>query len=180
MIGRRGFTLIEMLVSITITSVMLGIAVAAIYALMRSDETARRQLGRQTTLARLSQQFRRDVHASLRLTGPEPADGKSQAWKLHGADGRVIQYRMGNESLVRTVLVGNAVKQRESYALLPKEQAKLEMAPGTSVVSLWLTASLEPGRIAPPAPIEIDAALAADFRFGGTDLRVESNREVRP
>lgn len=180
MTSRRGFTLIELLTSISIGSVLLGVAVATILTLMKSEQVARNEFRRQTTLARLAQQFRHDAHASVRLSGPKEADAKPVVWEFEASDGQRIEYKWEGESLSRAVRSGEEVRQRDSYQLLPREPVQVEMVGGSkpAVVSLRIVPSLGQGRVRPSPPIEIDALLGADGRFAAAPTDSQGKDKV--
>ena len=64
MTGRRGMTLIELLVAMAVASTILGVAVGLVYTLLEADRAAQRQVRFSNASARLSEQFRRDVRAA--------------------------------------------------------------------------------------------------------------------
>ena len=65
---RRGFTLIEMLVVMTVGSVIVGIGVGMLHVLLRTEQTGRDRVHQAGVLARLAEQFRSDVGAAVRQT----------------------------------------------------------------------------------------------------------------
>jgi prepilin-type N-terminal cleavage/methylation domain-containing protein len=71
---RRGYTLIEMLVVITVSTVLLSVAVGVLHVLSRAERSGREHGNRATIVARLADQFRSDVHAALHPIPSEGAD----------------------------------------------------------------------------------------------------------
>ena len=61
---RRAFTLIEMVVVITVSSALMGVAIVMLVALLKSEGSSRRHLEFCNILNRLDEQFRADVHAA--------------------------------------------------------------------------------------------------------------------
>ncbi len=61
---RRGKTLIEMLLLISVLTVIMTIVATTLVALFRTDRQVRRDLDQQTALARLGGKFRADAHAA--------------------------------------------------------------------------------------------------------------------
>ena len=64
-----------MLVVIAVSTVLMGVAVSVLHMLMRAEHGGRRHVSRATTVARLADQFRSDVHAALR---PMAAEGRGE------------------------------------------------------------------------------------------------------
>src|SRR5258708_12634438 len=73
---RRGTTLVELLVVITVAAIMLGLSVTAIHLLLGAEHEASRSTRYAASLARLAQAFRDDIHASraVELPGIEAAE----------------------------------------------------------------------------------------------------------
>ena len=80
---RRGYTLIEMIVVMTAGTVLMGIAVTLLCALLRAEGTGRALVERSASLGRLADQFRRDVHAA-----DQAAKG---IWRLPGKEGVTLR-----------------------------------------------------------------------------------------
>jgi prepilin-type N-terminal cleavage/methylation domain-containing protein len=169
---RRGFTLVEVLVVITVSSVIMGIAVTLLYGLLLTQRTARDHLHRCHELDRLAEQFRRDVHLATTHNGADLTAG----WQCHLPADRTVTYRAEPGGLVRVEHQGQVVRQRESFALPPNSVASIEVTNsrkdgrGPAIASLLVTpAGDNPGTSAqgPPAarPVRIDAVLGRDHRF---------------
>ena len=73
----RGFSLIEMLVVITVGSVVVGIGVGTLHVLHRTEQTGRDRAAQARIVDRLAQQFRSDVAAAVRQT-PAAQQGEWQ------------------------------------------------------------------------------------------------------
>jgi prepilin-type N-terminal cleavage/methylation domain-containing protein len=160
---RRGYTLIEMLVVITVSTVMMGIAVQVLYLLARLEYGGREHVSRATIVARLADQFRSDVHAALRPIPTEAAE-KNQ-WQFALAGDRAVTYRaLPGEVERREQVAGKPVRQ-ESYAL-PADSAAdivIHTDPAPAMASLVITL---PGTAsAAGQDIRIDAVLSRDHRF---------------
>ena len=65
---RRGYSLIEMLAVMTMTSAILALATMSIGLIMRSERTGRDSLVATQTAQRIARQFRNDVHAAQTAT----------------------------------------------------------------------------------------------------------------
>jgi prepilin-type N-terminal cleavage/methylation domain-containing protein len=71
---QRGFTLIEMLVVITVGSTMAGIAVFMLHALMKSHNTGREHLEYCRTINRMAEQFGGDNAGLVKIEVKPVAD----------------------------------------------------------------------------------------------------------
>ena len=129
---RRGKTLIELMVVISIASVALTLATKTIAHLMRSDAKGRRALTAGMNWNRFARRFRRDVHAagSAELV---QRDNKS-VLKLKQPDGTVSEYHSRTDGVdVVTVRNGQTVG-RESFALRGIGEFRVEPGPPAIVV----------------------------------------------
>ena len=175
---RKGFSLVEVLVAVTVGSVLLAVAVGLLYALIEMDRTSREHLRLRIAAARLGDQFRRDVHAAVRLTGPqEGAAGNgaeaTAAWELDLPPDRAVEYRLEEASLLRTERAGGEVVRREWFRLPPHAVASIERSgeQGHPIVSLRITPDLKSPEAPAWRPVRIDAALATDHRFVNVEGR---------
>lgn len=175
---RKGFSLVEVLVAIAVASLMLATAVGLLYALIEMDRTSREHLRLRTAAARLADRFRRDVHAAVRLTGPPAAaeDGAEAAvaWELELPPDRAVEYRLEEDSLLRTERAEGEAVKREWFGLPPHAAASIRISAGQSppIVSLRIAPDGQ-SPAEPPAwrPVRIDAALALDHRFENEEER---------
>ena len=126
--NRRGYTLIEMLTVITVTSVLLGIAAFLLHSLFQWQQTGHERLRQRLAMDRLARQFREDVHAASGLTAAEvsAADQKKlPGWRLQLAGSHTIRYWVAGDALARGEREGDKPVAREEYALPPG--AKVEI-----------------------------------------------------
>ena len=114
-----GYTLVEMMVVVAITSLVLSSVAVALHSLYRVDRRMRSHMVNTTTLTRLSLQLRRDAHRAVSV---EKIDGENGVSKLMLAltDGNVVQYEAGPGRLLRIARSGEDVRHREVYRL-PKK-----------------------------------------------------------
>jgi len=160
---RRGYTLVEMLVVITISTVMLGVAVQVLYLLARLERGGREHVNRATIVARLADQFRSDVHAALR---PMPTDGaEKNQWQFALAGDRTVTYRALPGEVERREQIAGEPARQESYVLPADAAAEIAIRtdPAPAIASLVITL---PGPAAATGPeIRIEAVLSRDHRF---------------
>ncbi len=153
---RRGKSLIEMLMLISVLSVIFSIVATTLVALFRTDRQIRRDLEQQTSLARLQGKFRADAHAALSCQTGE-------ACELTLADGRVIHYLAAPRKIVREVRRAGAVEHRDAF-LLPAEVAvrwELPADDGGRLVRVAIDAPPDADRsyLTPIRPTVIEAAI---------------------
>jgi prepilin-type N-terminal cleavage/methylation domain-containing protein len=127
-----GFTLVEMLLVISLSSIVLC-TVGVIFHGLRS---AQRALGEHQTaidnIARLAEQFRADVHAaaSAEIT-PAAESGDSESphdmLKLSQPRETNIEYAVDDNCVNRVVKSGDQITQRESYALPERCQVRWQL-----------------------------------------------------
>ena len=102
---RRGMTLIELAVVITLQATLLGVAVALIGRLLEADREHRDDVQALSSLHLLAEQFRRDVHLATRaMQGEDSLDlqwpGDLQV-RYEFNDARVSRVERREESVVR-------------------------------------------------------------------------------
>lgn len=154
--SRRGKSLIEMLIIISILSVVLSTTAATLIALFKTDRQIRRDLDQLTTLARLSSRFRTDAHSAQFC-------GVDQACTLTLADGRVVRYAQEGYKLRREVLRGQAVEHRDAFVLPDTAVVKFEQPPEhqSKLVRLTIRAKSDADKpfLTPVRPATIEAAI---------------------
>jgi prepilin-type N-terminal cleavage/methylation domain-containing protein len=107
---RRAFTLIEMLVVVTILPIVM-IAVSGVYAtFIRDIPRSARILQENTTVLHLLGQIRRDMDEAVGLPQQRGEWHADERTLLVEQPGRVIRYQIDNGRVVRTVL-GEMVSQ---------------------------------------------------------------------
>ena len=151
---RRGYTLVEMVVVICVASVLLGLTVMLLHALLQTNQGARRYVREVATQGRLAEQFRRDVHAA---TAIDAACGQ-----LTFDGDRTVTYTAAPGQITRTDVVGEAVRQREEFALAAELSARIEADGERRLVSLLIepVSGESNGGV-----LQIDAVLGYDHRL---------------
>lgn len=171
--SRRGITIIETLVLMTVVAAMLGLSALLLQLLLRLDGDGKARVDDAATLARLSRQFRQDAHAAasaspIRQRGAEPA-----ALRLESAPRRVIEYQAGNGGvIVRLESNGGAQGRRETYRLALGGPIELGLVAdgGRQFARLSISRRVSPHRADAPRAMEIIAAVGKnrDRTAGGS------------
>ena len=117
MANRSGKSLIELILVMSVMSMLMLIAVRTITLLMRADAAGGKSLVAGTSLARLAHQFRRDVHAAgdARLVTPE--ENGTPRLQLSLPENRIAEYRPFAENILRTIRRGEETTSRETFHL---------------------------------------------------------------
>jgi len=153
---RSGKTLVEMLILISLTSLILGTVTTTLIALFKTDRQVRRDLEQQTTLARLSSRFRTDAHAAKSCQIGETCD-------LTWPDGRVVRYALAGQHLSREVHRNGAIEHRDAFVLADTAAVRFEQPAmqGGRLVRLSITAKEHSDKpyLTAVRPATIDAAV---------------------
>ncbi|MBN1590150.1 MAG: prepilin-type N-terminal cleavage/methylation domain-containing protein [Pirellulales bacterium] len=158
---RRGFSLLEMVVVITVSTVLVGVSVGVLYTLMRTERTARNRVPHSTNIARLAEQFRGDVRAATR----QPPLVRQGEWHFTLPDNRTVTYRTAPGEVRWEERVEGSLVRKESY-ILPDGWSMTIDVPNNAMpamASLILVKDSE----SPTAgrEIRVVAALGKDHRF---------------
>ncbi len=164
-VRRRGFTIVELLMLISILSVILGISVIQIQLLMRLDQDGRARTEQSTNWERLGRQLRRDVHEARSaerfveddLSGLRIAPGNASS-------GRTIEYRVEPPRIVRVEQIKGQPAIRETYVFPRMVDAQFDIRAERAwkIVSLTVTSSKTRNPESPPRTDEILAVLGRE------------------
>jgi prepilin-type N-terminal cleavage/methylation domain-containing protein len=155
--ARHGFSLIEMTMVMTISSVVLGICTGVLCLLWRSEHAGRNYLHQGTSAARLAQQFCDDIHASI--APPEP-DQVDKSCRLKLAPRRTVVYRMKLGEVSRTEWDGRKLLRQESYDLPETGTARIELTADSKPAAACLMLPQPFGRA-----VHVEAVSGRDHRF---------------
>ena len=99
--NRRGTFLIELIVTIGISTLMLGTTISILHLVLRADRNAKNTLRHQVSISRLSDLFRQDVHAALqaRLSGAGREHPRLEL--IAASPGVRISYEVDGATLIR-------------------------------------------------------------------------------
>ena len=120
---RRGAFLIEILVTITVLAVLLGLGAGLLHIVLRLDQKGREALNVAADQARLIEVFRADVHAAT--VDPAPQVAADHLTLAQPESGR-IDYTIRTNNLLREVRQGDQIRHREVYRLSPRTSARFE------------------------------------------------------
>jgi prepilin-type N-terminal cleavage/methylation domain-containing protein len=160
---RRGLTLIEMVVTISVAAVLTGLAISVLLVMYRVEQNGRTQLAQAKSLERLADQFRQDVHAAVGET--VATEKEPQHWRFDLPEKRIVQYKIADGTISREDSTDAQNVRRESYTL-PKDSTvavSVDRTTNPAVVSL----TIEPNQdsLRPHYPLRVDALQGRDLRF---------------
>lgn len=108
--GRRGKTLIELMVVLTLVSGALGLSALTLTALFRTEGQLRRDREQRLITSRLAELWRADAHAAV-------ACDVNQECRFTLADGRSIRYTIDGARVRREVIRDDKPEHRDSFPL---------------------------------------------------------------
>lgn len=176
--GRRGITLIEVVVLMTGVAAMLGLTVLMLQLLLKLDADSRARFDNAGMLARLAEQFRRDVHGAGAARLVEQPSSPALL-RIGSEPARVIEYQVkGQSKIIRVESIKGKAVRSESYEIArggPIELA-LKQEGGRRFATLTVDRQASSNRTDPPRLFEIlaqvgrnrDRLAAAAPAAGGT------------
>jgi prepilin-type N-terminal cleavage/methylation domain-containing protein len=100
--NRPGVTLIEVVMTISIGAVVLGVTVTLFASILRGDRTARQHLTQTQTIGRLTRQFRQDARAADSVELIASPNATATGLRFASADGLQVDYEWVEDSVRRT------------------------------------------------------------------------------
>lgn len=154
--SRRGTTLLELIVLITLISVALTAAATTLVALLRIERQVRSDQLQQQSLAALASHWRTDAHAAITASVTEDC-----VFTL--ADGRTIRYVYSAPRVVREVHQGDEVVHRDAFVVSPRAVVAFSISgdapPHLARLSISATAEPPPAYAAAVRPSVLDAVV---------------------
>jgi prepilin-type N-terminal cleavage/methylation domain-containing protein len=112
MTKRGGFTLVELLVVISVLAIILPMAGGTVFFLLRAQSQSAETLRDAMAITQLSHTFRSDVHVAR--AARMPADAAGCVLELDESH-RIVYHAESNGFVSRTVRRGEAVERREQF-----------------------------------------------------------------
>jgi hypothetical protein len=154
----RGITIIETLVLMTGLAAILGLCALMLQLLMKLDGDSRTRLDDATQIARLSRQFRQDVHQAHAARLLDASGGKASGLRIEPAPDRSVEYRaQGDGKIVRVESKQGSQVRRESYEIHRAGPIRVALAKdgGLEFATLTLSRQASRNRTDPPRALEI-------------------------
>lgn len=121
---RRGYTLTEMLVVISLLGVLLSTTGWMLHLLMKVESASRHEQARQQTLSHLEEAFRRDV----RLSKSAQSSHAESELTLTSHAGTAVRYRIHDSSVERSEFGSGETTRHQERFLLPECVVRLASA----------------------------------------------------
>lgn len=171
---QRGFTLIEMLVVITLGAIVLGLCVMLTQSLLRLNRAGQARLTEGSALGRLSRTFRDDVRSALEANTDPGGDAKGPArLTLTMPDRQTLEYRFEGNALLRLGRVEGEVDRVDRFHLPGRATIRPEVRDdqGQTFVCLILDSPPDPRSRSALRGTRIEAVLGLDRRFEKGDQK---------
>lgn len=150
---RRGYNLVELLVVISIGSMILGSVAVMLHGMYRADRGARSDLESSVNLDRFAARFRADAHAAA------SAEVKDAALVFKDGAERSVEYKYVSGQVERTVRSGNETEHRDSFRLSSDVAVQWNVEKGETAFVSALIERTE-GKLS-----RMEARLGSDRRF---------------
>ena len=159
--GRRGVTLVELLLTITATTVIMGVAGSLLHRSLRLEAASRGAMQAERTALVLARRFREDVRTARGVACTADGLPEGVVLRMQPAEEGEIVYRAVAGGLVREEALPAGRVAREAFAF--PAAVRFQSAREAGVVTLTGTGGGEPGE-GPPIDIEAVAVLGAAGR----------------
>jgi hypothetical protein len=133
MSGRRGVSLVELMLTMSALTVILTISAALIHRAMHAQSKSRLFFDVERSAQRLSESFRRDVHAASVAATGDAADG-GVLLRLEMAGGQSVEYRQAAGRVERLWHVDDRVRAREAFVFSADTRLTAEQEPPRLVI----------------------------------------------
>ncbi len=173
---RNGSSLVEVVIGMSLASIVLSLGVGMLHLLMRSESALSDSLNRFQAGSQLSRQFRSDIHAarSAAIEAPARDDPQSQpVLKLQLGPDREVRYAAADHAVERTETQGDKVLQSVRFRFSKGTVIEFSQADQTPprVAIVVKSPSLKTARLRTSEPVgrlrelKIEARLGRDHRF---------------
>lgn len=173
MSGRRGVSLIELLVVMSISGVLLGTASTMVCMLLSVHKSVRSHVQDSASRSRLAEQFRLDVHAATAIVRLEPggAGPPAPGWVFRLDGQETLRYVVEPRGIVRCEYRGDKIVGRDVFLFSDDTTAAIEVDSEDlpTVVRLRIEsaggASSDCAGPSPARTISFETVLGRDHRF---------------
>jgi hypothetical protein len=147
-------------------SAVFGISVQLLKLTMQSTEGAQDRIAATSSLARLAERFRADVHAAREVTISEQKD-KPVLWIIRLAGDEHAEFEPRDGEVLWTKYRGGKVAARDAFMLPQHAAARIELDPKDkpAIASLLLKVGADRADESTGHTLRIDAAISRDLRF---------------
>ena len=164
----RGFTLVEMLAVVAVSSVLLVIATGVVHRAMRLESRWEEEANVSRTLTRLARDFRGDAHQAQDAEVTQDPLGL----KLTLPDSTVITYEVAADEVIRDYQSPGKSRRREFYSQPAEYQAQFTLGEEPQWVELHVTHDPHLAGVQPRTTVHVRAEVGRFSRLarsqGGT------------
>jgi hypothetical protein len=165
------FTLVELMVTISTSAVLLGLATGAVHRMMRFESASRQRASVHRTAVRLSNDFRSDIHQA---NGFEIGDSDDQppTIRLTLPEGSDVTYQVAGQRVLREQRLDNQQVARETYEFPADHQVRFSDS-DARMAELTIVHNLPIVGVDPQTVMHVAAEV-------GRLLRLTAGEEVAP
>ena len=145
---RTGFTLVELMVVISILSIVTTLGITTITWLYSIEQTTEDRADTSANWSRLEQDFRNDVHAATKAELVPPSESGSLELRLEQPSETMVVYRATEEQVVREVKQSFATVARQNYHL-PNGTVRFSQDPKLPLIRVNYAFTRQPSTQAP-------------------------------
>ena len=169
--SQYGFTLVEMVVTISTASVLLAMATGVVHRMMRFESQSRQRADVHRTAVRLTNDFRKDVHQAHSIEIGDEAETPNLIRLMFPA-GNEVTYLMVNHTVMREQLLDEHSVYRETYEFPIRYQVRFSDR-GPQLAGLAVVHNLQLIGIEPQTVVHVEAEV-------GRLLRLTESLEAAP
>lgn len=172
---RRGISLVELLVVMSLGSVLLTTSAVVLHQIMHSHGKTRNFLAASRSGLRLSEQFRSDVHRAREVTTNQL--DQDIVLRLQLGEAKVIEYSHVDGTVRRTQRDGEKTVSREEYSFPIGSHVAIHEESSPRLLRLSISTPGDPAGSAQPGfatavYLQIEAQVGRDSRY--TDVEMEA------
>jgi hypothetical protein len=156
---RRAITLAEVMVAVTVATVVMGIAMSLLMGLQKWDRNLREHSLRNQHLVRLAETIRGDIRQASEAMSPT-----TRLLTIRLADGHQASYQLSPDGCRRSSQLAGDTEHTDLFAIGPSEAWSLEQRVGGRRPMYAVTINrTNADNTQGPAPLIVHAALGADM-----------------
>lgn len=177
--GHRGVSLVELIIVISIAAIIIGVALALMQWLLRSERDVRKGVWYGRSVSRLAQVFRHDAHQARDAEIAAEGADISNTMRFQFDGSHTVTYQIEEHTISRVDRDGEKELHRETFHFPPGSAIRFEKENGppmarvvvdraTGQLNVDSTEIEKPGRKRTDSPnrvVRIDAAIGKDRRL---------------
>jgi type II secretory pathway component PulJ len=161
---RRGFTLLDLLMTMFVFTTFMGLCVALVEMVLRLDSGGQEHLEAMETAARLARIFRADVHAATEASPAPGPDTPRHRLVLTLPEGQTVEYRVLKGDIVRAERQGGKLIRNDRFRI-PARLSELSLEPGEGrTVAALVIDRRTIKKHGEPRTLRVEATLGSDHR----------------